>query len=637
MVETLRKVPVRSPVLVVALVLAALSAAAAPPQPWSPAPFALAREQDRPVLAVIWKAMPAGSESSWPADPLIGERLARDFVTVQADSVLRPDLADELGLAVRELGGDEGLPLLVALTPDGRPFSGRAGLAALDPATFGAFADGALAAYRAARSGLDPRTNAALEAIRSAQVPSRALRPFDVSALEGATRAAIAAPELGRVDGPLPHAAILLLLAEYQRTRRPEVLKLATTALDLRLARPREGSAESVAEEAVALATWARAHDVAGRAAYGEEAARLAVRLRRQRREDGCFPESAADGRVITQTNGLAVGALALTGRVAGRTADVDASRAAAACVMASLGPAGVLSRGAGAAAGSAFLDDHAALVAGLLELYDATGESRWRTEAQAVADAALGRFLDVEGGGFFLTDAAHEPLPARLRHAFDGETPSANGTMARALLHLSRATGEPRYADVGRRTVDAFLGDLQRAPRALFSLASAAVEVLGPAAASAPANASGPSVVTLGRVTLHGRAPQAQVARGASADIEVELDVAPGAFVIAHGVRAKDLAGLGVSVPSAGVRSATPRYPTARARTFSWNRDPVAVYEGKAVVPVSVVLARDTAPGPQRVRVRVVFQACDASGCRPPDSATLEVPVTVAAPGVAR
>ncbi|MET0557006.1 MAG: DUF255 domain-containing protein [Vicinamibacteria bacterium] len=631
MADARSKLPARSSFLALASVLAGLPAAAAPSPEWSAAAFALAREQDRPVLALIVDTVPAGAASAWLAGPSIAERLAREFVVVQTDGVLRPDLADGLGLAVRELGGGEGLPLLVALTPDGRPFAGRAGAAALDPAAFAAFADGALAAYRAARSGLDPRANAALEAIRSAQVPSPAQRPLDASAVEGATRAAIGAPELGRADGPLPHAAIALLLAEYQRARRPEVLKLATTALDLRLARPRDASLESGAEESGALATWARAHDVAGRAAYGTEAARLAARLRRHRREDGCFPESSTDGRVITQTNGLAIGALALTGRVAGRAVDVDASRAAAACVLASLGPSGALSRGSVAPAGSAFLDDHAALVAGLLELYDATGEARWRTEAQAVADAALGRFLDVERGGFFLTDAAHDPLPARLRHAFDGATPSANGTMALALLHLSRATAEPRYAALGRGTVDAFLGDLQRAPRALFALAAAAAEIVGPETTSVTESAA-PSVVTRGRVTLRVRPLPAPVSLGGTADLEVELDVASGAFVIAHGVRAKDLAGLGVSVPSEGVRAATPRYPAAATMHPTWNAQPLDVYQGRTLLPIRVALARDVPPGPHRLRVRVLFQECDASACRRPDGAVLEVPITVAA-----
>jgi uncharacterized protein YyaL (SSP411 family) len=618
----------RSSVLTLALAFAAVGAEAGTLE-WSASAFETARQQGRPLMVLVTDADHAAAEAAWRA--AVGGRLESDFVELRVDRALRPDVAETLGMAVREETGFEGLPLLAAVLPDGTPFLGLAGDRALDPAELPEFADAALAVFRAGAK-TNARRDSALGAVRAAQKPSPALRPLDARTVEDATRAAIRAPELGRADGPLPHAALLLLVSEHQRTRQPELLKLATTALDLRLARAAAPPDPPTAELAQALATWTRAHDVAGRASYADEAARVAVRLRARARADRCFPESGTDERVIAQTNGLAIEALALTGRVAGRAEDVATARAAAACVLARLGSAAALSRGDGAPAGSAFLDDHAALLAGLLELYDASGETRWRTEAQTVADAALGRFLDVDGGGFFLTDAAHEPLIARLRHGFDGALPSANGTMARALAHLARATGEPRYAELARRTVDAFLGDLQRAPRALFTLAAAAVEILGPAAAPSSAGAA-PSVVTRGPITLHARAPQAPVHAGGRLDLALELSLASGASVVAHGAVAKDLAGFGVSVPFEGSRGTTPRYPPAQPRSFSWNREPVGVYEGVTEMPVSVALARDLPAGPQRVRMRVVFQVCDASGCRPPDSATLEVPVSVEAP----
>ena len=48
-------------------------------------------------------------------------------------------------------------------------------------------------------------------------------------------------------------------------------------------------------------------------------------------------------------------------------------------------------------------------------------------------------------------------------------------------------------------------------------------------------------------------------------------------------------------------------------------------------VVPVRLTLERSVKPGLRRLRVRVLFQECDASGCRPPDGVVLEVAVTVA------
>lgn len=612
----------RLSILTLALVLGVGASARSASEDWSGAAFERARERDQAVLAVL--GAPMAPVDDWAA--------ARGLVLVRVDEALRPDLADELGLAARELGVAAGAPAVLALTADARPF---AAAAVSDAQAFARFADDASAAYRAARSGVDPRANTTLEAIRAAQRSSPALRPLDAGTLEAAARAAVAAPELASSDGPLPYGPVVLLLAEHRRARRPELLKLATAALDLRLARrPAPPDPPTAAGLAVLLATWTHAHETAGRAAYGREAERIAARLRGSARADGCFAASGSDGRAVAQWNGLAVAALAATARVAGRREDRAAAETAAECVLRTLGagaPAALV-RAEGAPSGSAFLDDYAALVWGFVELFDATGDVRWRARAQAFADAAVARFLDMDGGGFFLTDAAHEPLPARLRHAFDAGVPAADATLALGLLRLARATGEPRYADLARGTVHAFLGDLQRAPRGLFTLAVAASEVVGPAPASPPADASGPSVVTRRRVTLHARGPQAPVAAGGSADLEVELEVAPGAFVIAHGVRAKDLAGLGLSVPSEGVRSATPRYPTPSTARPSWNAQPLDVHEGRTVLPVRVTLARDVTAGPRALRIRVLFQECDASSCRTPDGAVLEVPVTIAA-----
>lgn len=610
-------------ILAAALGLGAAPNGASASEEWSPAAFASARASNRPVLALVTDAEHAAEESAWRAEPSVAERLARDFVDVRVDRLVRPDVADALALAVRERTGDEGALLLAVLSAEAVPCFGVAGARALDPAVLAEAASAAAACAAAP----DERWTKAVEAVRAAQRPSPAQRPLDAATVEAVTRAAIGSPALARTDGPLPSAAILLLLDAHARARRPEVLKLAATALDLRLARS-AAPPSSVAEEAVALATWARAHDVAGRAVYGEEAERVAARLRARRLPDGCLPESASDARVVAQTNGLAIAALARAGRVAGRAADVDAARAAATCVLARLGPAAALTRADGAPKGGALLDDHAALVDGLVELYDATGDARWRTAAQAVADAAIGRFLDVEGGGFFLTDAAHEPSLARAKTAFDGALPSANGTMAQVLPRLARATGEPRYAELARRTVDAFLGDLQRAPRALLTLGTAAAALV---AEPAPARAdpAAPAVVTRGRVTLHARPPAVPAAPGGTVEIALELEVAPGAFVLAHGVRAKDLAGLGVSVPSAGVRAVAPQYPIPATERPSWSADPLSAYVGRTTIPVRVTLERGAAV--TSLRLRVLFQECDASACRTPDGAVLEVPVAAA------
>ena len=349
------------------------------------------------------------------------------------------------------------------------------------------------------------------------------------------------------------------------------------------------------------------------------------------RDRDGLFPARAGDPALVAQTNGLAIGALALSARTLGREGDRDAAVRGAGALAARFGPPTALARIAGGPPGVAFLDDYAALLEALLELFETTDDPRWRAEAQAVADAATGRFLDSTAGGFFLTDGAHEPLPVRLKHAFDAVLPSANGTMACALPRLSRATGDPRYSDLARRTVEAFLGDLQRAPRGLLTLAEGAGSVFGRVPVAGGGAWTAPARETRGGVTLEVLAPQS-VRAGETLELTLALTIAPGSFVVARSGGAIDLAGLGVSVPFDGARHVRPRYPEPLTRRFAWSADPIAVYEGTATVPIRVTLPRDTAPAERPIRMRVLFQACTEARCEKPESVTLERLVRVEA-----
>ena len=74
-----------------------------------------------------------------------------------------------------------------------------------------------------------------------------------------------------------------------------------------------------------------------------------------------------------------------------------------------------------GAARQTAYLDDYAFLIAGLLDLYEADGDLRWLEEARAL-DTVLERDYEVtSGGGFFRTAADQVPLLTREKPTSDG------------------------------------------------------------------------------------------------------------------------------------------------------------------------------------------------------------------------
>ena len=243
-----------------------------------------------------------------------------------------------------------------------------------------------------------------------------------------------------------------------------------------------------------------------------------------------------------------------------------------------------------------------------------------------------IGRFGDASGGGFFATDAAHEPYPVQLKEGFDGALPSGNGVMARVLLRLARATGETRYRDLARASVDAFRGHLQRAPRGMETLVGAAADLL----ASGQGRAAGPGVrpsrQVLGPVSVEAELSTTRARPDAPFEARVRLVIADGWRVVARDPGVKDLFGLTVSVVGEPLVSEGPVYPRPREEPGPWSTGAVRVHAGEATITVPIRVKPRTPPGETAVGLRVVFQPCDASGCKPPLSAHVEVPITVEA-----
>lgn len=340
--------------------------------------------------------------------------------------------------------------------------------------------------------------------------------------------------------------------------------------------------------------------------------------------------------------NGLAVSALARGGRVLGRPEDVTAAAQAAERVLARLGPALALSRFAQGSdrRGSALLVDHAFLAEGMLDLHEATRGTRWRDEAQALVDAAIARYGG-EGAGFFESADDGEVRLARRWDAYDGPLPSGNAVMVSVLYRLGRATGLTLYADLARRTALAFAAYLSRTPRGLESLAAAVGALVGPSpgqAASADRGAAPAARATRGAVTLEAAVLPSKVRAGASARVEVRLQIAPGAQVVAHhplpaGGRprdAADLLPLALAFPGATVRVRAPQYPAGAPAALAGSSVPVLVHSAGAALVTVPLSGLPASAGEHRLRVRVSFQACDVRGCSAPESVVLEAPFIV-------
>ena len=113
-------------------------------------------------------------------------------------------------------------------------------------------------------------------------------------------------------------------------------------------------------------------------------------------------PQPARDEKMVVALNGLAIDALARSGRILGEPHQIEWAKRAAERMWALAFDARTRTLRhqifRGRAAGAAYLDDYAMLGLGLLSLAEATGEQIWRERALLLADALLRQFRRPDG-----------------------------------------------------------------------------------------------------------------------------------------------------------------------------------------------------------------------------------------------
>jgi hypothetical protein len=589
---------------------------AIPWRDWGPAAFDAARAERRPLLVVVSRRFAPRDDAAWAAiemDAVAASSWAARTVLVRADVDENPELADFAELSATVLQQQRVFPMALLLTPEGVPLGVVADDAAVPRIQEMVDAHTPLPALRAAGSD-------ALEAIRRAQQPS----PRAAAPTRAAAEARVQALS-GFRDAPL--SSLLLLVEAADRLHSAAARAAADRVLEAWRTRA-AGGRQRLWDAAWRLLLHARL--APGPTGPDAEAARAIVdRIDGEGLDDaGLFRSgtSDADGgtqvdrRVFTGANGVMIAALASSGVRLSRPADLARAVRAADALLVRLGPAAALRRGAEGdrSFGPARLEDYASVALGLLELHKATSDRRFLQQADAVVDAAVSALWDNAGGGFFLHAEPTAPLPVRVKSGYDGERPSGNALMAMLLDELGRQTGRSDRRELARRTVDAFAGDLARAPSGVDGLWAAALRVLPAPSAPAPtARPAAPAHVVRGGVTLDARPERGTLRRGERMEIVVDLTFAPGWTVTPHTARQRGEVPLSVALlePELGAGVATHGESAAGGLT--------------ARVPLRAPVDAET--GPRAVRLAVRFEACRTNGaCEPPERVTLEVPVTV-------
>jgi uncharacterized protein YyaL (SSP411 family) len=251
---------------------------------------------------------------------------------------------------------------------------------------------------------------------------------------------------------------------------------------------------------------------VRGRLAPSERERVLAIRAER--------PQPFRDDKAIASWNGLALAALAEAARRLERDDWLAAAERLGAFLLGPLrGEDGRVMRSVrdGRVSGTGFLDDHANVAHGLLELHVATGDARWLREARRIADVAVDLFADDERGGFFLAPRDGEELATRAKDVDDDPLPSGNSMLASVLIRLGRIWGDEALVAQGAAVLRLLAPAMERIPRP-FAWALCALDLhLAPPRELAVV---GDVRSEVARAALAGFQPRTVVAVGPSEDV---------------------------------------------------------------------------------------------------------------------
>ena len=215
-----------------------------------------------------------------------------------------------------------------------------------------------------------------------------------------------------------------------------------------------------------------------GAAQAALDAARRKLREAREKRI-----RPGRDEKILTSWNALMIAGMAKAARVFGREEWLASARNALEFLKQTMWRDGklVATYKDGKAHLDAYLDDHAFLLAALLEMLQSdfrAEDLEWATE---LGERLIEDFEDRDAGGFFFTSHHHENLIHRPKTGPDNATPSGNGVAAWALHRLAFLTGETRFSDPVARTLGIFWAQIDRHPSGFGSLLAALEEQLTP------------------------------------------------------------------------------------------------------------------------------------------------------------
>lgn len=173
------------------------------------------------------------------------------------------------------------------------------------------------------------------------------------------------------------------------------------------------------------------------------------------------------DDKILSDWNGLMMSAFARAFRAFGDDRYLQTAEGIAKFIRSNMWEDGSLlhSHRDGTSGIEAMLDDHAFLLAGLLDLYQANFDTALLADATKLAGNMVEHFWDGDNGGFYQVADGRTDLITRTKNGHDGAIPSGNGIAAGSLYALYQLTERDYFRKHAEETVRAFATSIERSP----------------------------------------------------------------------------------------------------------------------------------------------------------------------------
>jgi uncharacterized protein YyaL (SSP411 family) len=520
--------------------------------PWGEEAFARAKKENKPIFVSVGYSTchwcHVMEEESF-SDPAIAKLMNDAFVSIKVDREERPDLDSVYLTVTRTLTGDAGWPNNVVLTPSGKPFFA---VSYVPKEKFRALIPRLASMWNERREQVVANAEMITRTLL-ADSTAGAVESLDATTLQRGFQQLAARFDakhggfLPEPKFPQPHH-VLFLLRYWQRSGDGKALQMAEATLRAMRAGPLWDARDLGFHRYATNADWSDPHyekmlydqallalayleafQATRKAEYASTARdTFTYVLTHLRSPGGAFyaaqdaderyytaadrtklPRPGRDEKILADWNGLMIAALAFGANVLDEPKYAEAATRAADAVYAKR---------------RRFLDDHAFLVWGLLNLYEATFEVRHLERALALNAESVRLFRDATGR-FYIAPEGGETLLIRPRDAGDGAIPSGNSVQLMNLIRLGHLTARPEYEEQATALLKAVADEVSLAPSASTHLLSALDFRLGP---SHEIVLSGDDVAALRRAVFTPFVPNKVVVHRPAGDAPPIVKIAP-------------------------------------------------------------------------------------------------------------